>query len=91
MGAGSIVIFVACGAIRRIRRAGPGDGLTVGGMARLAGECYAMVTGIIPRGMHEGDGGCPCRGGMADITLLSSDKVAGILPGGRCTVVASRT
>lgn len=91
MSAGPVIPFVAGGAIRRIRRTGPRDNLIVSGMTGLAGKRYAMVAGIIARGMPEGDGGNPCRGVMADITLLGSDKVTGILAGGGSAVVACGT
>lgn len=50
-----------------------------------------MVAGITARGVHVFNGRCPGRGRVADVALLGGDEVAGILAGGGCAIVASRT
>jgi len=88
MGTGPVVCFVAGCAVGGVCRAGPGHGLTIGGVARTAGQGYPMIAGIVPRCMDESYGRRPCRDGVADIALLGGDEVRCILPGGAGAIVA---
>ena len=88
MGVRYVVICVAGGAIGHVCRAGPGYSFTVGGMARTAGQRHAVIAGIVARGVHEVESGRPRRGRVAHVTLLGSDKVAGIFAGCSRAVVA---